>query len=196
MQGKIKGNSRGNRGKMEKNHADGRSVRPRFVEPMLTESTTAWIRLLFASYRRATGRVLWDPDWAGLPDDELARAVEEAPCVIASHRNGDDPVLNYGNNTALCLWEASWEEFTRMPSRLTAEPLERSERERLLAEVTSRGYIDNYSGIRISTTGKRFRIHRATVWNVMEEENTCVGQAVIFSDWEPLPPVDPEGENQ
>ena len=153
---------------------------------MLTETTIAWIRLLFASYRKATGRVLWESSWEELSDSELARAVDEAPCVIASHQTGDDPVLNYGNKTALRLWEASWEEFTAMPSRLTAEPLERAEREQLLAEVDANGFIDNYSGIRISRTGTRFQIHRATVWNVIDEEDGYEGQAVIFSEWDAI----------
>lgn len=155
---------------------------------MLNESTIAWIRLLFASYRKVTGRVLWDSSWDELSDLNLALAVDGASCVIASHRSGEDPVLNYGNQAALALWEAGWGAFTSMPSRLTAEPVERSERERLLAEVTRNGFIDDYSGVRISTTGKRFLIHRATVWNVINEEDTCEGQAVIFSEWDAIPP--------
>ena len=34
-------------------------------------------------------------------------------------------MLNYGNRAALTLWEMSWEELTRTPSRLTAEPVAR-----------------------------------------------------------------------
>lgn len=144
------------------------------------------VRLLFESYLRVTGRVLWNDSWSGLDDAQLEKAVTAAPCVIASHGTEDDPILNYGNLAAINLWETNWEEFTQMPSRLTAEPLERSERERLLDEVTTNGFIDNYSGIRVTTTGKRFIIRAATVWNVLDSEHSYLGQAVIFSNWNPI----------
>lgn len=55
------------------------------------------------------------------------------------------------------LWEFSWEYFTQMPSRKCVEPVRQQERDRLLATAASKGYIDNYTGIRISRTGKRFQ---------------------------------------
>jgi hypothetical protein len=116
----------------------------------------------------------------------VARQVFEAAQVIVSHGTQADPILNFGNVTALNLWEMTWEEFTRTPSRLTAEPPNREERARLLAEVTARGFIDNYSGIRISKTGRRFRIERATVWNVLDESGIRIGQAATFDRWFPL----------
>ena len=97
-----------------------------------------------------------------------------------------DPVLNYGNHAALTLWEMSWEEFTGTPSRLTAEPPNREERARLLETVTRRGFIDDYSGVRISKTGRRFRIARATVWNLLTEDGQPCGQAAMFDHWEYL----------
>ncbi len=100
---------------------------------------------------------------------DLARKVFEAPFVVVSHGLEADPILNYGNRTALALWEMSWEELTRTPSRLTAEAPNREERARLLAAVTAHGFIDDYSGVRISKTGRRFRIARATVWNLLRK---------------------------
>ena len=117
---------------------------------------------------------------------ELARGVFEASFVLVSHGNEADPVLNYGNRTALKLWEMPWEELTRTPSRLTAALPNREERARLLAAVTQRGYIDDYSGIRISKSGLRFRIARATVWNLITEGGDPCGQAAMFDKWEPL----------
>jgi len=93
-------------------------------------------------------------------------------------------VLNYGNAAALALWEMSWDEFTRTPSRLTAEAPNREERMRLLAAVTERGFIDDYSGVRISKTDRRFRIVQATVWNLLDERGIYAGQAAMFSRWE------------
>ena len=104
--------------------------------------------------------------------------------MLVSHGTEADPVLNYGNQSALNLWEVSWEELTRTPSRLTAELPEREERARLLAAVNERGFIDDYSGVRISKSGKRFRISRATVWNLVTEGSECCGQAATFDQWE------------
>ena len=119
----------------------------------------------------------------GLTGIELARAVFEAPFVVVSHGTQADPILNYGNRAALALWEMDWEEFTRTPSRLTAETPERAERERLLAAVARRGFIDDYSGIRISKSGRRFRIFQATVWNLVDERGEPCGQAAMFDQW-------------
>jgi hypothetical protein len=92
--------------------------------------------------------------------------------------------LNYGNAAALALWEMSWTELTATPSRLTAEAPNREERARLLAAVTSNGFIDDYSGIRISKNGRRFRIAQATVWNLISTDGKLCGQAAMFSRWD------------
>lgn len=136
---------------------------------------------LARSHRELTGRELLPGVGGG---DALARAIYEAPFVVVSHGTEPDPVLNYGNAAALALWEMSWEEFTRTPSRYTAEAPNREERARLLAAVTARGYIDDYSGVRISKAGRRFRIARATVWNLRTADGQPCGQAATFRDWE------------
>ena len=115
---------------------------------------------------------------------EFAEKIFHAPFVLVSHGTEADPVLNYGNAAALALWEMSWAELTRTPSRLTAEAPNREERARLLAAVTARGFIDDYSGIRISKTGRRFIISQATVWNLLTEQGKPYGQAAMFGAWE------------
>ena len=80
----------------------------------------------------------------------------------------------------------SWEEFTALPSRLSAETVNQKERAKLLDAVTQRGYINNYSGIRISKSGRRFMIHDATVWNLMTPEGQFYGQAALIRNWEYL----------
>jgi len=117
---------------------------------------------------------------------DLAQKVFTAPFVLVSHGTETDPVLDYGNRAALALWEISWEELTRTPSRLTAEAPNREERARLLAEVARHGFIDDYSGVRISKTGRRFRISRATVWNLLTADGRPGGQAAMFDRWEYL----------
>lgn len=120
------------------------------------------------------------------PADSLSRQAEalfHAPFVVVSHGTEEDPILTYGNETALALWEMPWETFTQTPSRLTAEPVSREERAKLLEEVTRTGFINRYQGIRISSQGRRFRIHQAVVWNLLDEENRYCGQAATFSRW-------------
>ena len=140
--------------------------------------------LLWRSYHRWTGRHLL---LARPPTTELlARALFDAPFALLSHDTQEDPVFNYGNATTLRLFEMSWERFTRLPSRCSARPENRDIRARLLAEVTARGYIDDYGGIRVSATGRCFLIVGATVWNVVDTEGAHWGQAAIFSRWESL----------
>jgi hypothetical protein len=138
---------------------------------------------LARSYRHFTGTDLIP----GTTDArELARTIFEAPFVVVSHGTEPDPVLNYGNAAALALWEMPWDELIRTPSRFTAEVPNREERARLLAAVTARGFIDDYSGVRISKTGRRFRITRATVWNLLAEDGQLRGQAAMFAQWQQL----------
>ena len=113
----------------------------------------------------------------------------EAPFVVVAHGTQADPILNYGNAVALELWEMSLDEFLRTPSRLTAEPVHRDERARMLERTKAQGYIDDYRGIRISKTGRRFLIAQATIWNLTDANAQPAGQAATFSHWELLPPL-------
>ena len=146
------------------------------------ESVGAQTQFIARSLKHWTGRELL----AGLETEAaaFAKKVFHAPFVLVSHGTQVDPILNYGNAAALALWEMPWEELTRTPSRLTAEAPNREERARLLAAVTANGFIDDYSGIRISKTGRRFRIAQATVWNLLDERGIYCGQAAMFSRWE------------
>lgn len=139
---------------------------------------------LLASHLTLTGRPLLER----LPaesDDEIARRLYAAPFIVLAHDIQADPCFTYANLAAQRLFERSWAEFVGLPSRLSAEAPERSERERLLVRVATHGFIDDYSGIRISKSGHRFRIDRATVWNVADAAGHRIGQAATFSDWQP-----------
>lgn len=132
------------------------------------------------SFHALIGRDLIDP---ALSPEAAAAALFHAPFVVLSHNTAPDPILTYGNQTALNLFALTWEELIQMPSRLTAEAPNRAERARLLAEVTANGFIDNYSGVRISSTGQRFLIEQATVWNLIDAEGRPCGQAATFRAW-------------
>ena len=145
------------------------------------EPIVAHAQVLARSFKRFTQRDLLAGIFSAA---EFSGKLFDAPFVLVSHGTQADPVLNYGNRAALALWEMSWDEFTRTPSRLTAEAPNREERARLLAAVTARGFIDDYSGVRISKTGRRFKIARATVWNLLDENKNYYGQAAMFREWE------------
>ncbi len=141
----------------------------------------AHTQLLARSFRKWTGRDLLP----GLFNREgLAKNIFYAPFVVVSHGTETDPILNYGNEVALKLWEMSWEEFTRTPSRLTAETTNQAAREKLLKTVAANGFAENYSGIRISKSGKRFKISNAVIWNLISEKGEPLGQAATFDKWE------------
>jgi hypothetical protein len=133
---------------------------------------------LLRSFTHWTGKTLFD---TSLPAVEQARQLFNALFVVLSHDTGS--VLNYANRAGLNLFELTWEELITLPSRQTAEPSEQAERERLLAIVARQGYIDNYRGVRIAKSGRRFLIEQATVWNLLDEKGKYYGQAAMFSKW-------------
>lgn len=139
------------------------------------------VELMRSSLRRLSGRELID---SGVAESEASAWLYHAPFAVVSHDGSRDPVFNYGNQAALELFEMSWLDFTRMPSRNSAEMPERGERARLLEEVGRQGYIADYAGVRVSSTGRRFRIAGATVWNLIDPDGNTVGQAAAFERWE------------
>ena len=148
-----------------------------------TPDVTDHVIRLLASHLQLTGRPLFER-LPGESDAEVAERLYTAPFVVLAHGAEPDPCFNYANLAAQRLFELTWDEFIGMPSRLSAEAPERSERSRLLARVATHGFIDDYSGVRLSKSGRRFRILRATVWNVSDASGRRIGQAASFSDWE------------
>jgi hypothetical protein len=138
------------------------------------------VQLLCRSYTRLTGETLVE---ANLSAHEAAIAILDAPFAVVSHDTAPDPIFNYANQTALKLFEMDWAEFTSLPSRQSAEPPNRDERARLLAEVSQHGYVKNYAGVRISKSGQRFQIQDVCVWNLTDEQGLYQGQAAFYRHW-------------
>lgn len=138
-----------------------------------------WSQILLNSYEKRLKQPLIEKDEPLVQ----AKALFFAPFIVVSHGTQNDPILNYGNQMALKLWEMTWDELIAMPSRLTAEPIARQEREKMLALAARQGYIDNYSGIRIAKSGKRFLIEEAIIWNLTDPQEQACGQAATFSKW-------------
>lgn len=54
----------------------------------------------------------------------------------------------------------------------------------MMTQAKNQGYISDYCGIRISSTGKRFLVNQAIIWTVQDANGTTLGQAAAFSDWQ------------
>jgi len=132
--------------------------------------------LMMVSYERLLGR----------PLAESAEALYHSDAVALSHNGAEDPVLTYGNLTAQTLWEMGWDQLTTLPSRLTAEPAHRAQRDAMFAEMRAKGFIENYHGIRISASGIRFEIRNAVIWPLLDAAGVKRGEAASFTDWRVL----------
>src|SRR5260370_5491887 len=137
--------------------------------------------LLAGSYQRLVGRAL-------LPETVAAREAsrwlyEQATVVVVAHDTSPDPVFIYANRAAQRRFEYSWEEFAGMPSRLSAEAPDRDERQAFLHDVLRKGFVDDYRGLRITKSGRRFWVEGATVWNLIDAGGNLRGQAALLRRW-------------
>ena len=133
--------------------------------------------LITDSYARLLGQPLTPegsgPDWL----------YDEAPFVLLAHNTEPDPRFIYANKTAQACFGYSWDEFIQLPSRLSAEAPDRLERQKLLDAVARDGFVRGYRGLRISKSGRRFWIDDGVVWQLIDENELCRGQAAVFSSW-------------
>ncbi|WP_254514669.1 MEKHLA domain-containing protein [Novosphingobium sp. G106] len=133
------------------------------------------IALIATSFERLLGRSLV------APGDDVVTALWNAPDAVVAHGIEADPIFFFGNRAALAAFETDVVSFTALPSRLSAEAPQREERQMLLDRVSQDGFIDDYAGLRISATGRRFRIEQAIVWNLIDAEGIRQGQAATFT---------------
>jgi hypothetical protein len=152
--------------------------------PWLDDRVVQRCRILADSFQRVFARpVIPQPP---ADDRALAQALYDAPVVIVSHGDEPDPVFWFANRTAQRLWEVAWADFIRMPSRQSVESGGHEERERLLARTRACGGIDDYQGVRISASGRRFRIQDVAFFNLSAPSGALVGQAAVFATWRHL----------
>ncbi|ASB50722.1 MEKHLA domain-containing protein [Alkalitalea saponilacus] len=142
-----------------------------------------YVYLITSSLRKLTNIEIVD---FSLDLEQQAKQAFNSDYVLLAHNGTNEPVFNYANQAALSLFEMSWEEFTNMLSKYSAESDQREKREKLLADVAKNGYSKNYSGIRISKTGRRFEIRNAIIWNIYDSENNRIGQAAVFKEYDYL----------
>ncbi|MCX7865204.1 MAG: MEKHLA domain-containing protein, partial [Novosphingobium sp.] len=111
---------------------------------------------------------------------DIVAALWKAPSAILAHGTESDPIFFFANLRALRAFEYDLDTMLRTPSRLSAEAMLREERQALLDRVSAHGFIDDYSGVRITSSGRRFTIKRAIVWNVVDSSGLRHGQAATF----------------
>ena len=107
----------------------------------------------------------------------------EAPFAVLAHNTDADPRFIYANKAAQACFGYTWEEFTSLPSRLSAEVAEQAERQKLLEAVTRKGFMSGYRGVRIAKSGRKFWIQDGVVWQLLDSRGVSRGQAATF----PLP---------
>ncbi len=130
--------------------------------------------------------------------------------VLISHNNLSDPIFTYGNEAGLQQFEMEWDDFTSIPSRFSAEPMEREERDALLESVRNHGFSESPNNIRVTKNKQRFQIKSLIckysynrsllflihnlyfssneltfpvpilVWNLYDDKGDYYGQACIF----------------
>jgi PAS domain-containing protein len=141
--------------------------------------SVAFFELLVGSFHRLLGSPLCEmhrgPEWLYL----------DAPFAVLTHNTDPDPHFIYANRCAQQWFGYSWEEFTQLRSRLSAEAPERAERDRLLQSVTAKGFITGYTGRRITKTGARFWIQDGVIWQLRRDDGVVGGQAAMFRSRRP-----------
>jgi hypothetical protein len=100
---------------------------------------------------------------------------------VLAHNTDPDPRFIYANKAAQACFEYDWDEITSLPSRLSAEPVDREERQKLLDDVARQGFATGYSGLRIAKSGRGFRIEDGVVWQLID--SAVHGQAATFAKW-------------
>ncbi|SOE99432.1 PAS domain S-box-containing protein [Burkholderia sp. OK233] len=138
----------------------------------------AFYQLLADSYAQLLGRPLVQQ---AMPVAEATEWLyENAPFAVLAHNTDPDPLFIYGNKAAQRRFGYSWDELTRLPSRLSAEAPNREERQQFLARVQRLGYEAGYKGVRITKSGQRFMIEEATLWQLLDTDGKLHGQAVVI----------------
>ncbi len=133
--------------------------------------------VLIGSYRRLVGLPLLPPG------KDAEWLYHDAPFAVVAHDTDADPKFIYANMAAQACFEYSWDEFVGLPSRLSAEPAERAERQRLLDAVAGQGFLSGYRGIRVAKSGRRFLIKDGVVWELIDRDGVRHGAAAMFPAW-------------
>lgn len=153
------------------------------MKPWLEPEIVSHVQLILDNYRHWFGEELIDRERLGRK--AIAHNLFQAPCVVLAHNNAADPIFTYGNQTALDLWERTWDELLQMPSRQSAESLAQAQtvRNQILNDSRDFGYKAGFDGIRVTKSGRRVCIEDVKLWDLLDTTGQYQGQAAVFSKW-------------
>src|SRR6476659_4618299 len=99
------------------------------MEIWMNPDTVKHCKLIEKNYKFWTGKELFE---GRLNELELSEKMYNAPFVILSHGIQADPIYNYVNLKAQQLWEYTWDEMIKLPSRRSAGTNETAQRLELI----------------------------------------------------------------
>ncbi len=149
--------------------------------PVANATDRVFFRLLVDSYKRLLSRT--PPFMTGCDGDGPHWLYRICDACVLAHNTDSDPLFIYANKAAQNLFEYDWDELVGMPSRLSAEAPNRADRQRLLDAVARDGFATGYSGVRISKSGRRFRLKDGVLWQLRDADDTLHGVAATFCNW-------------
>lgn len=123
------------------------------------------IQRIDSAYRQWMGGGLPGPQ-AATADQHFLWLHQQAPYSLLAHGGGVDPVFIYANHCAQQCFGYSFDEFIALPSRLSASPVDRAERQQLLDKTTRQGIAQGYQGLRVDKFGNAFTIYDCAVWQI------------------------------
>lgn len=153
---------------------------------MTTAKDPSFFKLLTGSYKHLLGHA---PIFLNGPGTRDTAAVgsrwlyENAQACVLAHDIAAEPVFIYANKAAQALFEYQWDEIIGLPSHLSAEAPNRAERKQLLDTVARNGFATDYSGVRITKSGRRFRINDGILWELRDSHQELRGVAATFQNW-------------
>ena len=118
------------------------------------------VRFMDRNLERCSGKGVYHRLFGDIPkkegwEDDVHK---NSRWVLISHNNLSDPIFTYGNEAGLQQFEMEWDDFTSIPSRFSAEPMERQERDALLESVRIHGFSESPNNIRVTKNKERFQI--------------------------------------
>ena len=147
--------------------------------PWLSPQLLGLTALLLDSHQRLFQRPLVCSNGIRLAAQELFVLDQ----VVLCHDGSEDPRFLYANRAALQLFSRNWEQMVGMPSRLSASANQRLSRREQLELARRQDKLENYSGVRVNSQGRRFQIRGARIWSLIDQERHYSGQAACFSQW-------------
>lgn len=148
--------------------------------------------IVLESFKQTFGKSLIDYE-KSIPPAAVAQSLFHIPSAVLSHDRMEvgngvfENIYTYANRSALLAFERSFAEQTVLPSRKSAAPQSKEQKERnsLLIECFKQGKLQ-FSAERLSATGKRVLIHDGLLFNLFDERGVYHGQAVVLKNIEVL----------